>query len=75
MPPNSEQVLDDPMSREESLRMTGGLEPAHLALSLSGRLMRDFSPVVRVLARVVDPPYPKTRPKTLDGTGPIERDS
>jgi len=56
MPPNSEQVLDEPVYREESLRLTGRFEPAHLSLSLSRRLMRDLGPVVRVLARVEDHP-------------------
>ncbi len=52
--PDSEQVRDDAMDREESLRLAGRLEPAHLSLSLSSRLMRDFGPVVRIPARVMD---------------------
>jgi hypothetical protein len=54
MPPNSKQVLDDSVNREESLGVLRRLEPAHLSLSLSRRLMRDLSPIVRIPARVMD---------------------
>ncbi len=53
MPPNAEQVQDDSVSGEESLRLAGRLEAAHLSLSLAGRLMGDFGTVVRVLPRIV----------------------
>jgi hypothetical protein len=54
VPSNAEQVLEDSVNREESLGLLRRLEPAHLALSLSRWLMRDFGPIVRVPARVVD---------------------
>ena len=54
VPPNPEQVLDDPVNREESLRLTGRLEPAHLSLSLARRLVGDLRSVVRVLRRIMD---------------------
>ena len=41
-------------NRRESLRLTRRFEPAHLSLALSGWLMGDFGPVVRVLTRVVN---------------------
>jgi len=47
VPSNAKQVLDDPVYREESLGLLRRLEPAHLPLSLSRWLMRDFGPVVR----------------------------
>ena len=53
VPPNAEQILDDAMRGEESLRLAGRLEAAHLSLSLPGRLMGDFGTVVRVLPRIV----------------------
>ena len=46
VPSNAEQVLDDPVNREESLGLSWRLEPAHLSLSLSRRLMRDFGSIV-----------------------------
>jgi hypothetical protein len=54
VPSNAEHVLDDPVNREESLGLSWRLEPAHLSLSLSRRLMRDFGSIVRVTARVMD---------------------
>ncbi len=54
MPSDPEEIQDDAVDRQESLRLSGGLEPAHLALSLSRRLMRDFGPVVRTASGVVN---------------------
>ena len=54
VPSNAEQVLEDSVNGEESLGLLRRLEPAHLVLSLSRWLMRDFGPIVRVPARVVD---------------------
>ena len=53
VPPNPKQVQDDPVNREESLRLTDRFEAAHLSLSLSRRLMRDLRSVVGVLPRIV----------------------
>ena len=39
---HAEEIEDEALDREKSLRVRGGLEPAHLSLALSGRLMRDF---------------------------------
>ena len=54
MPPNPKQVLDYSLNREESLRLTGRFELAHLSLSLAGWLVGDFGPVVGVTFRDVD---------------------
>ncbi len=54
VPPNPEEVLDDSVNGEEALGLAWRLEPAHLSLSLSRRLMRDLRSVVGVPARVVD---------------------
>ena len=50
---HAEEIEDEALAREESLRVRGGLEPAHLSLALSDRLMRDFRPIVRVLVGAV----------------------
>ncbi len=39
MPSDSEEIQDDSVDRQESLRLSGGLEPSHLSLSLPGWLM------------------------------------
>jgi len=39
MPSDPEEIQDDAVGRQESLRLSGGLEPAHLSLSLSRRLV------------------------------------
>ncbi len=54
VPSNAEQVLDDCVSREESLRLAWRLELAHLSFPLPGRLVRDLRSVVGVLPRIVD---------------------
>ena len=52
--PDSEEILHDPVNRRESLELSGRLEPPHLALTLSCRLMRDLRAIVRVLISDVD---------------------
>ncbi len=54
MSSDPEEIQDDSVDRQESLRLSGGLESSHLSLSLSGWLVRDFSPVVGVASGVVD---------------------
>jgi len=44
--PHAEQVLDDCVSGEETLRLAWRLEPTHLSLSLPGRLVGDLRSVV-----------------------------
>lgn len=41
------------MNRQESLRLSGGFESAHLSLALSGRLVRHLSPIVGIAISVV----------------------
>ena len=48
-----EEIANDPVNRQKPLRLASGFELAHLAFPLSGRLMRDFSPVVGVAPGVV----------------------
>jgi len=54
MPADAEQIQDDSVDGEESLRLSSGLEPSHLSLSLPGWLVGDFRPVVGVAPGVVD---------------------
>ena len=54
MPTDSEEMLHDPVNRREPLELSGRRETPHLALTLSGRLMRDLRAVVRVLIGGVD---------------------
>ena len=42
MSADSEEILDDAVHRCKTLQMGSGLEPAHRAFPLAGRLMRDF---------------------------------
>lgn len=46
MASDSEKILDNSVHRPESLCLSGGFESSHLSLTLSDRLMRDFSPIV-----------------------------
>jgi hypothetical protein len=46
---DTEQVEDEPMHRQESLRVGGGFEPTHLSRGLSSRLARHFRPMVLAL--------------------------
>ncbi len=54
MPSDPEEIQDDSVDRQESLRLSDGLEPWHLSLPLSGWLVGDFGPIVRVASGVVD---------------------
>ena len=54
MSANSEEILHDAVDGREALQMGGRLEAAHLAFTLSRRLVRDFSSVVRALISGVD---------------------
>ncbi len=49
----TEEIPHEAMHRHEALRLSGRFESAHLALALTRRLMRKFSPVVFVLRRAV----------------------
>ena len=53
MPSDAEEIQDNRMNRQEPLRLSDRLEASHLSLSLSGRLVRDLSPIVGVLSSVV----------------------
>ena len=54
MPSDPEEIQDDSVDRQESLRLSSGLEPSHLSLSLSSWLVRGFSPIVGVAGGVVN---------------------
>ena len=54
MPSDSEEIQDDSVDRQESLRLSGRLEPSHLPLTLSSWLVGDFGPIVGVASGVVD---------------------
>ncbi len=49
MTSHAKEILNEAVHRQESLRVSGGFEPPHLTLPLSGRLVRDFDSVVLVL--------------------------
>ena len=49
-----EEILNDAVHRCEPLQMGGRLEAAHLALALTGRLMRDLRAIVFVPPGTVD---------------------
>jgi|TARA_B100002003_G_scaffold241747_1_gene263838 hypothetical protein len=51
---NTEEILDGAVHREKLLRVRGRFEPAHLALALPGRLVRDLGAIIRVLVCDVD---------------------
>lgn len=53
MPSHPKEIPDEAVHRHEALRLSGGLEPAHLALPLARRLVGQFGPIVLVLRRVV----------------------
>ena len=53
MTAHSKEISNDAVYRQESLRVSGGFEPPHLALALAGWLMRDFCSIVLVLRRAV----------------------
>jgi hypothetical protein len=47
------EIPNEAVYRQESLRVSGGFEPSHLALALAGWLMRDLGSIVLVLRRAV----------------------
>ena len=51
---DTKEILGQSAHREESLCLSRGLEPSHGALPLSDGLVRDFRPVVCILAVVVN---------------------
>ncbi len=50
---DTKQIQHDAMHRQEALRVRGRFEPAHLSLTLPGRLVRHFGSIVLVLSRAV----------------------
>ena len=54
VPTHVEEIANNTMYRQEALRLSNGLELAHLAFPLLGRLMRHFREVVRIAPGVVD---------------------
>ena len=53
MAPESAEAQDHAVDRQKGLRLASRLEASHLTLSLSCRLMRDFSPIVLGSGRAV----------------------
>ena len=51
---HTEKILNESVHRQEALRVSGRLEASHLALALSGRLMRNLRSIVLVLLGAVD---------------------
>jgi hypothetical protein len=51
---DTEEILGDPMHRQEPLRLSHGFELSHASFPLSGRLMGDFRSIVRVSVGVMD---------------------
>ena len=51
---DSEEILDDTVSRREPLELSGRRETLPLALPLTRRLVGDLGSIVRVLIRDVD---------------------
>ena len=49
MTAGAKEILHESVHREKSLRLCRGLEPPHLPLALSRRLMRDLDSIVLVL--------------------------
>ncbi len=54
MTPDAEEVLDESMNGQESLRLTWRFEPSHLTLALPRGLMQDLGPIVLVTFRAMD---------------------
>ena len=50
---DAEQILDNAVHRGKPLQLGGRLEVAHLALALTGRLVRDLRAIVGILFRAV----------------------
>ena len=53
VPSDPEEIIDRAVNRKKLLNMPQRFEAAHVALPLAGGLVRDCSPVVRVLGRTV----------------------
>ena len=53
MTAGAKEILHESVHREKSVRLCRGLEPPHLPLALSRRLMRDLGSIVLVLPRAV----------------------
>ena len=53
VPADTKEVLLEAVHREEALRVSDQIEPAHLVLALPCRLMRDLGSVVVILPRAV----------------------
>ena len=54
MPADAEEVLDESMHGQESLRLTWRFELSHLPLTLPRRLVRDFGAIILVLLGAMD---------------------
>jgi hypothetical protein len=52
--PDAEEIPGDPVHRQKSLGLSRRIEPSHLSLSLSGRLVGHLRAIVLVSAGVVD---------------------
>ena len=52
--PGSKEILHHSVNRREPLELSDRLEPPHLALPLTRRLVGDFGSIVRVLISDVD---------------------
>ena len=52
--PDAEEVLDESMNGQESLRLTWRFELSHLPLTLPRRLVRDFGAIILVLLGAMD---------------------
>ena len=50
---DTKQIQHDAVHRQEPLRLRSRGEPPHLSLTLAGRLVRHFRPIVLVLLRAV----------------------
>ena len=48
MTSGTEVLRDEPIRREEALRMPGGFEPLHVVLALPRRTMRVFTSVIEI---------------------------
>ena len=54
MTSDAEEIENDSVHRQESLRVGGGFEPSHLSLALSRGLVSEFRPVIFVLLGAVN---------------------
>ncbi len=51
---DAEEILDESMNGQESLRLTWRFEFSHLPLTLPRRLVRDFGAIILVLLGAMD---------------------